>query len=187
MRNFELVARDIDVLPLIVALRARPSLWNAHDFRTTYTGTPHRDVDDVLLRFSAPPKTADPGRLGDVLEDMEPVAYPAWRELPQVRPIVFDLMRRVEALSLGRVIITRLRPGGRIAPHADVDGEYCTREDGMRFHVVLQGLPGSLYHCGDETISMLTGTAWWFQHREVHAVENNSADDRVHLLVDVRT
>jgi hypothetical protein len=34
---------------------------------------------------------------------------------------------------------------------------------------------------------MLTGTAWWFQHREVHAVENNSADDRVHLLVDVRT
>jgi hypothetical protein len=27
---------------------------------------------------------------------------------------------------------------------------------------------------------------WWFQHREVHSVENNSADDRIHLLVDFR-
>jgi hypothetical protein len=56
----------------------------------------------------------------------------------------------------------------------------------MRFHVVLQGLPGSLYHCGDEVVQMRTGTVWWFQHREVHSVENNSADDRIHLLVDFR-
>ena len=41
-----------------------------------------------------------------------------------MRPIVFDLMRRIEAVSLGRVIITRLQPGGRIAPHADTDGDY---------------------------------------------------------------
>ena len=187
MRNFQLIAQNIDVLPLVVAIQARPALWNAHDFRTTYTGTPHRDVDDILLRFSAPDKTSDRNHLTGVLEDIEPVFYPAWQELPQVRPIVFDLMRRVEAISLGRVIITRLRPGGRIAPHADTDGDYCVRDDGMRFHVALTGLPGSLYHCGDETVQMLTGTAWWFQHREVHAVENNSGDDRVHLLVDVRT
>jgi hypothetical protein len=187
MRNFQLIARDIDVVPLVMAIQARPMLWNAHDFRTTYTGTPHRDVDDILLRFSAPEKTTDPDHLTDVLEDTDPVFYPAWSELPQVRPLVFDLMRRVEAVSLGRVIITRLRPGARIAPHADVDGEYVARDDGMRFHVVIAGLPGSLYHCGNETVQMLTGTAWWFQHREVHAVENNSVDDRIHLLVDVRT
>jgi hypothetical protein len=52
---------------------------------------------------------------------------------------------------------------------------------------VLQGLPGSLYHCGDETVTMLTGSVWWFQHREIHSVENNAAGDRVHLLVDFRT
>ena len=186
MRNFQLVAHNIDVLPLVAAIQARPGLWNAHDFRTTYTGTPHRDADDILLRFSAPGKTADPNHLADVLQDTEPVFYPAWRDLPQARPIVFDLMRRMEAVSLGRVIITRVRPGGRIAPHADIDGDYCAREDGMRFHVVLQGLPGSLYHCGNETVAMLTGSVWWFQHREVHAVENNSIDDRIHLLVDFR-
>jgi len=187
MRNFQLIASNVDVLPLVLALQARPRLWDAHRFRTTYTGTPHVDVSDILLRFPAPEKTRDPDVLGDVLEDMEPVFYPAWQELPQVRPIVFDLMRRVEAVSLGRVIITRLEPGGRILPHADTDGDYVARDDGMRFHVVLQGLPGSLYHCGQETVSMATGSVWWFQHREIHSVENNSADARIHLLVDFRT
>ena len=186
MRHFQLVASNVDVMPLMVALQTRPRLWNQHRFRTTYTGTPHGDVDDILLRFSAPEKTTDPDHVGDVLQDMEPVFYPVWQELPQVRPIVFDLMRRVEAASLGRVIITRLQPGGRIAPHADTDGDYVSRDDGMRFHVVLQGLPGSLYHCGGETVQMMSGQVWWFQHLEVHSVENNSAGERVHLLVDMR-
>ena len=56
----------------------------------------------------------------------------------------------------------------------------------MRFHVVLQGLPGSLYRCGDEEVQMLSGQVWWFQHREIHEVLNNSADARLHLLVDMR-
>jgi hypothetical protein len=186
MRHFQTIANNIDVLPLTMALHTRPQLWNAHNFRTTYTGTPHYDVSDILLRFPAPEKTRDPDNVDAVLEDLEPVFYPAWQELPQVRPIVFDLMRRVEAFSLGRVIITRLRPGGRIAPHADTDGNYVARDDGMRFHVVLQGLPGSLYHCGDETVTMLTGSVWWFNHKETHFVENNSSDARLHLLVDFR-
>jgi hypothetical protein len=184
VRNFQMVG-TVDPVPLLMALQMRPELWNAHRFRTTYTGTPHTEIDDILLRFSAPEKTADPDDVRDVLEDLEPVFYPAWRELPQVRPIVFDLMRRMEAVSLGRVIITRLRPGGRIALHADTDGNYVARDDGMRFHVVLQGLPGSLYHCGPETTQMLSGSVWWFNHKEVHSVDQNSADDRIHLLVDM--
>jgi hypothetical protein len=186
MRNFQLIAQNIDVIPVLMALQQHPHLWGRNKFRTTYTGTPHGNVDDIWLRFSAPEKTGNPDELQGVLEDVEPVFYQAWHDLPQVRPIVFDLMRRMEAFSLGRVLITRLRPGGRIAPHADIDGEYVGRDDGMRFHVVLQGLPGSLYRCGDEVVQMLSGTAWWFQHREVHAVENGSADDRIHLLVDMR-
>ena len=176
MRNFQLVATNVDALPLVLALQARPHLWNQNPFRTTYTGTPHVDVSDILLRFPAP-GTADPDHLDEVLQDLEPVFYPAWQELPQVRPIVFDLMRRVEAVSLGRVIITKLEPGGRILPHADTDGDYVARDDGMRFHVVLQGLPGSLYHCGNETVSMLSGSVFWFNHKAVHSVENNSAGD----------
>ena len=32
---------------------------------------------------------------------------------------------------------------------------------------------------------MRTGEIWWFNPHQVHGVLNNSADDRVHLLVDM--
>jgi Aspartyl/Asparaginyl beta-hydroxylase len=181
-----MLAGNVDVLPLAMALQTQPDLFNEHTFRTTYDGTPHVDVDDVLLRFSAPDKTADVGEIGPVIEDTAPVFYPAWHRLPQVRPLVFDLMRRLEGVALGRVIISRVRPGGRILPHADSDGEYAVRADGLRCHVVLHGLPGSLFHCGEETVQMLSGSAWWFNHRETHSVENNSSDERLHLMIDIQ-
>ena len=172
---------NVDVTPLAAALQAQPELWNRHRFRTTYEGTPHREVDDILLRFSP----ADMTEVEHVINDVAPVFYPAWNELPQARPIVFDLMRRVEAYSLGRVIISRLKPGGTIVAHRDADGAYTAQPRGMRFHVAVQGLPGSLYHCGGETVQMLSGSVWWFDHTSIHCVENNSADDRIHLMVDV--
>lgn len=183
MRHFQLIG-SADVLPLVMTLQQQPGLWNEHRFRTTYKGTPHRDVDDILLRFSSFDKIADPDCIEDVLQDTDPVFYPAWHKLVQVRPIVFDTMRRMEAIALGRVIISRLRPGGAIAAHADADGAY-TAQEGLRLHVALQGEPGSLYHCGGETVTMRTGQVWWFDHRAVHAVENNSADDRIHLMIDM--
>jgi len=107
--------------------------------------------------------------------------------LQAMQPIVLGLMTRVHAYELGRVIVSRLPPGGRILRHADRDGEYVQASDRARYHVVLQGLPGSLYTCGDETVCMQDGEIWWFNAHEEHEVINNSADDRIHLLVDVRT
>jgi hypothetical protein len=184
MRHFQLIG-SADVLPVMMALQQQPDLWNEHRFRTTYTGTPHTDVDDILLRFSAPDRTADPALIDGVINDTAPVFYPAWHALPQVRLVVFDLMRRMEAVALGRVIISRLKPGGVITAHADADGAYTEQLHAMRLHVALQGEPGSLYHCGGETVNMRTGQVWWFDHKAVHAVENNSADDRIHLMIDL--
>jgi hypothetical protein len=184
MRNFLRIATNIDVMPLMHAIARRPDLWDAHRWRTTYQNTPHAAVNDIWLRYADPDKTADPNATNPVIADLQPVFYPAWEALPQVRPIVFDLMRRVEAIELGRVLITKLRPGGRILRHADADGAYV--DAGSRYHVALQGLPGSLYMAGDETVCMRTGECWWFDHKAVHEVANNSTDDRVHLLVDFR-
>lgn len=182
MRHFQVIAANVDVMPLLLALHRHPELWNADDFRTTYPGTPHREADDILLRYTGP----SAGRSVDtVIEDDKPVWLPASHVLPW-RPVVFDLMRRVEAYQLDRLLITRLRPGSRILPHADNVGEYAAGNDERaRFHIVLQGLPGSLYHNGGETVQMLTGQVWTFAPREVHSVENNSSDDRVHLIADV--
>lgn len=181
MRYFQLIATGVDNMPMMLALQRHPELWNADDFRTTYAGTPHGDVDDILLRYSAPSaeRTVD-----TVIEDDRPVWLPAARILPW-KPIVLPLMQRVEAYQLDRLLITRLRPGARILPHADDVGKYAASNDERaRFHICLQGLPGSLYHNGAETVQMLTGQVWTFTAHEVHSVENNSVDDRVHLIAD---
>lgn len=178
MKHFHRLASGIDTSGLLQAVQTRPALWNTNKLRQEFEHSPHRDVEDIWLRFNA---EASVEKCGD---DLEGVAYPAWHALPQARTLVFNLMRYVEAERLGRVMITKLQPGKQILPHADVLGAYAHYYN--RYHIVLQGLPGSLFHCGDETVNMRAGEIWWFNAHEPHAVVNNSADDRVHLLVDVR-
>lgn len=184
MRFHFKLAEGVDVRPLALALFRQPELWNEHRFRTTFANTPHADVDDIWLRFSDPELCTT---TGNVIGDDRPVWFPAAWKLPEAKPIILDLMRRADAWQLDRVLVTRLRPGGRILPHADKDGDYVQEPDRVRFHVVVQGLPGSLYITGGETVQMRTGEVWAFNAHEIHEVQNNSADDRIHLLVDVRT
>lgn len=185
MRHFQLIAQNVDVLPLVHAVQRSEQLFNQHRFRTTFANTPHGEVDDILLRFSDPSIAKD-GDTAAVMADGNCIWHPAAAALPQARPILLDLMRRVEAYAMDRVVITRLRPGKRILPHADNEGAYVHDPHRQRYHVVLQGLPGSLYRTGDETVCMLSGSVWWFDALTEHEVQNNSADDRLHMLVDLR-
>jgi hypothetical protein len=187
MKNFLKIADNLDVLPLLHVVQRRADLWNRRKWRTTYLGTPHAQVSDIWLRYSDERATSDAQNTVSVTNDIRPVWYPEWCELGAwARPLVFGLMARVQAYELGRVLITKLPPGGRILPHSDAVGAYTDQEDGARYHIVLQGLPGSLYRAGDETVNMRTGECWWFNHLAEHEIVNNSADDRVHLLVDTR-
>lgn len=184
MRQFYKLAEGLEVWPVLHQLARNEDLWNANRFRTEFPGTPHADADDIIIRFS---DTATLDTTTRVMGDTRPVWHPAAAKLPALRPIINALMSQVNAYELGRVLIARLRPGGRILPHADNEGDYVHAADIARYHVVLQGLPGCLFHCGTETVQMRTGEVWWFNAHEVHSVENNSTDDRIHLLVDVRT
>lgn len=186
MKNFQRIAAGVVVMPLLHAVQRQPELWNQHEWRTKYEGTPHVDVSDIWLRYSSPQATLDTGNLQPVVDDMKPIFYPAWEKLPQARSIVFDLMHMLGAYELGRVLITKIPPGGVILPHRDAAGAYTDTKDGARYHVVLQGLPGSVFRCGEEKVNMMTGEVWYFNHREEHEVTNNSADDRIHLLIDSR-
>lgn len=184
MKNF-LPICGADMMPLRLALARRPDLWDQHTYRTTFERTPFAGMSDILLRYSRPEKCATRDAQA-MVDDLDLVQYPAWAALPECHETIFNLMRRFNGLSLGRVIIARLPPGGQIKPHADNYGAYAM-QDGLRLHVCVQGLPGCLFNCGDETVQMPTDSVWWFQHREMHSALNNSADDRIHLLVDINT
>jgi quercetin dioxygenase-like cupin family protein len=173
MQYFQKIAEGVMTLPLLHSLARHPEWWDTDTMRTTFEGTPHSEVHDVLLRFGA----ADGN-------DLEAVDFPVMAAVPKAKEMALDLMRLVSGSRLGRMVVTKLEPGKRIAPHADVKGLYSAYY--TRYHIVLQGLQGSLFNCGDETVNMLTGDIWWFDAHAEHSLVNNSKDDRVHLLVDVR-
>lgn len=184
MRNFQLIAQGVDVLPLLLAVQQRAELWNANVLRTEYPGTPHNEVDDIWLRFDDVEKLLkNPEDAIKLLDLNEVINYPAWSLLPQAKPLIFDLMHRVWGTRLGRVLITRLGPGKRIAPHCDEGGH---AEYYERYHIILQNAPGSVFHCGNESVAMTPGSVWWFQNSVEHEIVNNSQDDRLTMVIDIR-
>lgn len=173
MKHFLKLSENAAVMPILSSLARHPELWNQDKTRTTFENTPHADVSDILLRFGS--------KDGD---DLEAVDLPASKVLIGVKQMALDTMKLVNGSRLGRIVITKLEPGKKILPHSDVMGLYTQYY--TRYHLVLQGLPGSQFSCGDETVNMRTGELWWFDAHAEHSVDNNSHDDRIHMLIDVR-
>ena len=176
VRNFFRLASGVDVTPTAHQLALRPNLWNENRLRTEHPGSAHTEADDIWLLFNKLTST-------DVLNDLDVVPYRAWGELVHLRGLVLDVMRRVEGVQLGRVVVTRLKPGAKISPHADggKPTEYYTR-----YQIVLQSQPGCIFRCGDERVEFKTGDVWWFNNRIEHEVLNESQDDRIVCIIDVR-
>lgn len=177
MRHF-LQIGTVDPVSTLAALATKTDLWNENPLRTQHPGTAHAEADDIWLLFNRIPTNP-----AEVVDDLQVFPYRAWTELPHLRGQVLDLVRRVDGLQLGRVMITRLRPGARIHPHTDqgAPAEYFTR-----YQIALQSLPGANFRIEDETVNFASGTVWWINNRAEHEVINNSSDDRIVCIVDVR-
>lgn len=100
-------------------------------------------------------------------------------------PLIFGWVNRFsEEVGgiLGRVLIVRLKPNGRVYRHIDSGEYYRIRE---RFHLVLQSKFGSIFICEQEKIVMREGELWWFNNKKVHEVINPSDSWRTHLIFDI--
>lgn len=177
MENFYRLAKGVNFSPLLVAISRQPELWNQNTLRTKHPNTAHGDVSDIWLMFN---------ELGgaDIVNDIIVKPYPAFEKLPQARPFIFDLMRTVEGVTLGRVIITKLASGKKITPHVD-GGAPATYY--KRYQLVLQSLPGALFTIADETVNFESGDVWLIDNKKEHSVINNSRDDRIVMIVDIRS
>lgn len=197
MKHFHILTRNQDVNPLVLAIKRRPELWQEDTFLRKYPQGPFGETESIMLRFPVVATGLSDEEIEAYKENRLPghdqhesVEQPAYKLLHEARPLVMGLMARVQGERLGRVMINKIVPGGRIFRHADtpVHCDYWTR-----FHIVLQGLPGAVIKCGDfeggaeEAFSMSTGDVFWFNNALEHEVTNNSADDRISMVVDIRT
>jgi hypothetical protein len=195
MRNFLRLAEKIDYSSLLQQVFCQPELWNSVKVRYTDDGplSVHKPIDDIVLRYN--PYTKGEDYLDKICSSVAVVDYPAWHKLPAAHEFIFALMTRVKGKHLGRCMISRTAPGQCIPSHSDIippaAAAFPDRPQPAvyyeRYHMVLQSGPGANFRCGDETVYMAPGEAWWFNNQIEHEVTNNSAVDRIHLVCDIRT
>lgn len=193
MRNFLLMATNVDVGPLVYAITQQPELWNQFGVRTFHTKSVHRIVDDIILRYNKFDKGDD--FVEKVCSELAVENYPAMQKLPQARPLIFTLMTRVEGEHLGRVLIARMPPGTHIPSHTDIIPQASEAFPNKippaiyydRYHLVLKSKAGAIIRAGDEQVHMAQGELWWFDNTKEHEVINNSDDDRIHMIIDIHS
>ncbi|WP_458763672.1 aspartyl/asparaginyl beta-hydroxylase domain-containing protein [Cupriavidus basilensis] len=183
MKHIQKIHSDVDVMPLLLALKQHPELWDEFGARKAAAESPHTAMSDIWVRYNDIRKFPD-GDLTHFNNEHYPIWYPAYDALPQLRPIIFGLMARVEAVQLGGVLITKIPPGGRIEPH--VDAGWHVEHYNTKLYVVLQSNPKCFNRVGDDVVSMQAGEVWWFDNTIEHEVINDGDDDRITLIVCTR-
>jgi hypothetical protein len=187
MKHFHKIADGIDVAPLVAQIEEHPELWDSINFRKVAPGTAHSRMSDIWIRYNDISKFAD-GDLRGMSDEHVPIWYPAWHVLPALHPIVFGLMAAVSGEMIGGVLITRVPAGECIAPHTDA-GWHVNYYD--KFYVCLKGGPGRRFCCEDasgmDVSEPMPGDIHLFDNRKPHWVENDSDEDRMTLIVCIRT
>ncbi len=182
MKNFLKIADGIDVTALAMSINLHPELWDKYGQRKGYEKTPHLAMSDIWVRFNDP-KNLELG-YAKFTDQHDAVWYPAINDLPQIRPLVFSLMSKVEATRLGGVLITKVPAGGRILPHADKG--WHPEHYNCKVYVPIQSNSGCSNRVESETINMKVGEAWYFNNLLEHEVVNDGTEDRITLIVCMR-
>lgn len=184
MKNFLQIASGININQLALELQQNPGLWNQNPARL-YLGSPHEFSDDIWVRYNDETPYVAAGSYAGFNDEHDPVWYPAYYALPSLRPLIFDLARRVEAERIGGVFLWRVRPGNSILPHID-SGWHVDYYD--KFNITIQSGPGCEFQFPEakEAIQDRPGDVYRFNNKVLHSVVNNSNDDYIVMVVCLR-
>lgn len=173
LRHFRRILGGIDTRPALKELEERAELWDVFTLRQKYEGSAHRDTKTIVLR-------APTSELDQVMECLDHIDLDILEQLPCVYDLLCRASLAVRARDIGRLMIVKLRQGGRVTPHRD-EGGYARYF--ARFHLVLSSSPDCWFHAGGERVNMAPGELWWFNHQVEHEVRNGGPD-RIHLIMD---
>ena len=177
--SFLKIAEGINVRPLEQSLNLHPELWDQHNERRIFEGSPHAQMTDIWVRF------------GDVSQGFEnlrmphdSVWYPCAEFLDGVKDIAFGLMSLVNGERLGGILITKLEAGKEILPHVDKGwhAEYYEK-----FYVAIKSPKGSKFCFESGDIESEDGDCFLFRNDRLHWVKNDTTEARLTMVVCIKT
>lgn len=180
MKWFKKHAR-YNVASLAEQLDAQPELWDERPQRLM-KGGPFEGTSDIWVRWRAEHELTSPQAY---LEPHFAVWYPAWRKLPALQPIVYDLMARTKAVHLGGILLTRIPAGGEIKAHHDRGGWHAEFYN-TKVYVVIRNNDKCVNFCGGEQVIMSVGDAWQFDNQVLHGLYNQGPTERVSAIICMR-
>ena len=180
MRRFVQIGAAVDVLPVALDLHRAPHLWDRNPERRLYPGTPHAAMVDITVRYMPAEQLTS---LDVRRHEHRNVFWPAWRELPTLRPMIFALMARVSAVELGSILITKLPAGEMIQPHSDA-GSWAPEFYNCKAHITIAGQ--ALVRCGEDEVIMKQGDVFTFDNLLTHSVECLGDSDRIVVIISMR-
>ena len=122
MKNFYKVT-DVNVKDVMDSLNAHPELWGHRlPIRTAFPNSPQREADDIIFRFNDLSQHITQDTLPQIFDDIKCVWFPPVLVMPIINVLSLFIMQAVHGEELGRVMITKLPPGGVIHPHVDEGG-----------------------------------------------------------------
>lgn len=179
MQNFLKIASGINILPLQLELMRNQHLFGEHKQRADSYGSPHSGMEDIWVRYNAIENFGP-----SFNDEHDSIWYPAYNDLPALRPIIFGLMSQVQGERLGGVLITKLPPGGEILPHID-RGWHAEYYD--KYFIPVQNDAGAIFGFEDGVIEPSSGEIYWFSNKNLHWVKNDSKRDRISLIVCIKS
>ena len=177
--RFVQIASGIDTTPVLVELARHADLWDRHPMRRITPDSPHAQMTDITVRYQPEDDVTSETRRGEHRN----VFWPAWYKLPSLRPLVFGLMARVQAVELGSILITKLPPGGEITMHSDA-GSWAPTFYSTKAHVQLAGF--SVTTVEGEEFAQRAGDVITFDNLLMHGIRNIGENDRIECIISMR-
>lgn len=126
-----------------------------------------------------------------------PVSIPEWSAIvdtidnpntinkyPEIMKLSNWVLQRVHGIHIGRVMIIKVEAGGVIDAHIDPCAYFDIHS---RFHIPFKTNTNVVFHNGSglDTEHMPFKMLCRLNNKSMHAMNNNSTEDRIHLLIDI--
>lgn len=173
----QVLKEDVEVGELVRVIRSTPDIWDVYTQRQAMAGA-QAQSQSYLVRWSAGATDLESSHNQDDCEDLAvpcELATAIDALVSEAAKIVSDVGR------VGRVMLTRLPPGGEIQTHTD-EGYYA--DNYCRFHICLDSAGVNVFTVGGREFVIKPGQLFWFNHKKPHSVQNKSTSARLHLIVD---